>query len=317
MLHFSTNPSVAAAAANDSTLPEVITKPQAGTRIDGHGPAIVLLHSSMGSKNQWRTLMERMRATHRLIAIDLHGYGDSAMPACPSQFSLSDEVRLVQSILTEALAPEERYHLVGHSFGGGVALRLAHAEPQRIRSLCLYEPTAFHLLDSDHPALADIRAVAHAAEVGVRSGEHREATGLFIDYWSGSGAYAALPPARQALFASLLPKVPLDFQALIDDPLRAADYRRIDAPSCLITGRDSPGCVHAIASVLADALPCREMREIDAGHMGPLTHPDLVNPLIDEFIRRIDAQIRRANESAVPLRPSVQHWHPRQPAQSC
>jgi pimeloyl-ACP methyl ester carboxylesterase len=263
------------------------TESHIGSRIEGNGPAVVLLHSSMGSKSQWRTLMEHMRGTHRLIAIDLHGYGDTAMPACPDQFSLSDEVRLVQAKLAQLLAPGERFHLIGHSFGGGVALRLAHASPERIRSLSLYEPTAFHLLDCSDAALDEVRAVADATQAALQK-EHRSgATELFIDYWSGKGAYAALPPARQALFASLLPKVPLDFQALINDPLRPSDYGRMTIPTCLIAGRDSPDCVHAIVSVLGGSLAHREMHEIDAGHMAPLTHPSLVNPIIDGFIRRV------------------------------
>jgi pimeloyl-ACP methyl ester carboxylesterase len=115
---------------------------------------------------------------------------------------------------------------------------------------------------------------------------------LFIDYWSGSGAYAALAPSRQVLLASLLPKVPLDFQALLNDPLRSSDYSRIAVPTCLIAGRQSPACAHAIVSLLDAVLPKRETHRIDAGHMAPLTHPNLVNPIIDGFIRGIEAQDR-------------------------
>jgi pimeloyl-ACP methyl ester carboxylesterase len=263
-----------------------------GSKVEGQGPAIVLLHSSMGSKSQWRALVEAMRSTHRLIAIDLYGYGDSAMPGLRERHSLSDEVRLVQSKLTQLLHPGERFHLVGHSFGGGVALRLAHADPRRVRSLTLYEPTAFHLLDKHDPVLDDIRAVAHASTMATRDGQSRDATELFIDYWGGKGTFAGLPPARQDLFASLLPKVPLDFQALIDDPLRASDYGRMAVPSCLITGRDSPPCTHAIVSVLAASLPLSETHEVDAGHMAPVSHPALVNPIIADFIHRIDGRVR-------------------------
>lgn len=248
----------------------------------------------MGSKSQWRTLIESMRGTHRLIAIDLHGYGDSAMPESCERHSLGDEVRLVQSKLAQVLAPAERFHLVGHSFGGGVALRLAHANPERIRSLTLYEPTAFHLLDRNDPVLDDIRAVAHATRAATLAGQPSGASEMFIDFWSGKGAYAALPPARQALFASLLPKVPLDFQALIDDPLRPADYGRMDIPSCLIAGRNSPPCAHAIISVLAASLGKAEKHEIDAGHMAPVSHPALVNPITEDFIHRIDGRIGNA-----------------------
>src|SRR4051812_762205 len=171
-----------------------------GSKIEGHGPAVVLLHSSMASKSQWRTLMESMRGTHRLIAIDLHGYGDSAMPASCRRHSLVDEVRLVQLKLAQVLGPGDRFHLVGHSFGGGVALRLAYANPERVRSLTLYEPTAFHLLEQDDAVLNDVRTVAHATRVATREGKSLGATEVFIDFWSGKGAFAALPPARQALF---------------------------------------------------------------------------------------------------------------------
>jgi pimeloyl-ACP methyl ester carboxylesterase len=289
MLDFPAKPLLLPEQENIFIDPRPATEIRIGARVEGHGPAIVLLHSSMGSKSQWRTLMERMRSTHKLIAIDLHGYGDSAMPECHDRFSLVDEVRLVQSKLAQVLAPGESFHLVGHSFGGGVALRLAHASLERVRSLSLYEPTAFHLLDRSDPALQDVREVAHATQAAIHSGRIAEGTELFIDYWSGAGAYAALPPSRQALLASLLPKVPLDFQALLNDPLRSSDYSRIGVPTCLIAGRHSPDCAHAIVSLLAAVLPKRETHQIDAGHMAPLSHPDLVNPIIDGFIRGIDA----------------------------
>ena len=51
-----------------------------------------------------------MRGTHRLIAIDLYGYGDTPMPADRDRFSLSDEVDLVQAVLAEALALGKRFH---------------------------------------------------------------------------------------------------------------------------------------------------------------------------------------------------------------
>ena len=290
MFNFPAQGALASRQERAFTRPQPATEIAIGSRIEGDGPAIVLLHSSMASKSQWRSLTECMRGTYRLIAIDLHGYGDSAMPQCPGQFSLVDEVRLVQAKLAQVLAPEECFHLVGHSFGGGVALRLAHASPERLHSLCLYEPTAFHLLDRGEPALEEVRGLARAVEAAVHNGDRFGATELFIDYWSGAGAHAALPPARQALFACLLPKVLLDFQALLNDPLAASDYGRIPVPTCLIVGRRSPKCVHAIASILAAVFANLETREIDAGHMAPLTHSALVNSIIDGFICDVQAQ---------------------------
>ena len=292
MHEFSTRPRLADAHPIPFTDPAPASAMHIGCRVEGHGPAVVLLHSSMGSKSQWRSLVDCMRGTHRLIAIDLHGYGESAMPESSERFSLLDEVRLVQSALAPLLAPGECYDLAGHSYGGGIALRLAYAAPERVRSLSLYEPTAFHLLDHSDPALQGIRTVAQATRSAIQDGHSAQGTERFIDYWSGAGAYAALAPSRQALLASLLPKVPLDFQALLNEPLRPSDYSRIGAPTCLIAGHQSPDCVHAIVAILAAVLPNQETHRISAGHMGPLTHPELVNPLIGGFIRSIGVETR-------------------------
>jgi pimeloyl-ACP methyl ester carboxylesterase len=287
MIHFTTTTNFMPEHAGACMDPERVTEKAIGIKIEGYGPDIVLLHSSLSSKSQWRSLMDCMRDTHRLIAIDLHGYGDNVLPTCRDHYSLIDEVRLVESKLASVLAPGQRFHLVGHSFGGGVALRLAHAHREQIRSLSLYEPTAFHLLNRGDPALAEVQAVAAALEDALQHGLTHSATEIFIDFWNSIGAYVALPTSRRSLFASLIPKVPLDFHALLNDPMRPDDYRHMTAPTCLIAGRHSPDCTRAIASILATSLAHRETHEIDASHMAPLTHPALVNSLIDGFIRRI------------------------------
>ena len=91
-----------------------------GFHIEGRGRPVVLLHSSLGSKGQWRALVERMRRSHRLIAIDLHGYGGTPMPNEPASFGLRDEIALIDSVLRVGLLPGERLHLVGHAYGASV-----------------------------------------------------------------------------------------------------------------------------------------------------------------------------------------------------
>src|SRR5690348_8143947 len=59
------------------------------------GEPVVLLHSSLSSKSQWTSLCERMSTRFRVIALDLWGYGENAMPAFTQRFTLDDEVRLV------------------------------------------------------------------------------------------------------------------------------------------------------------------------------------------------------------------------------
>ncbi|WP_280152226.1 alpha/beta hydrolase [Piscinibacter sp. XHJ-5] len=265
--------------------------------IEGHGPAVVLLHSTMGSKRQWRHLVEQLRGRFRTIAVDLLGYGDAPMPLAAT-FSLADETTHVERVLAGVLSPHERFHLVGHSYGGGVALRLAHDRPSRLHSLTLFEPTAFHLLP-DADALAELRAVA-AVVTGAAEGDRLAATACFIDFWSGAGTFAALAPSRQQALARLLPKAALDFQALFGAPQTLSDIAGLDQvlPTLLLGGQRSPGCTQALLLALAGALPDARVCWVPSGHMAPVSDPALVDPLIEAFIAEADAARRSLRDAA-------------------
>jgi len=72
-----------------------------GYTICGHGPAVILLHSSMSSKDQWKPLIGLLRTNFTIIAIDLTGYGENKLPLNPQTFSLDDEIKLVRDILAK------------------------------------------------------------------------------------------------------------------------------------------------------------------------------------------------------------------------
>src|SRR5918996_2078004 len=103
-----------------------------GVREAGTGVPVVCVHASASSSGQWRPLMERLSGRFRSLAVDLYGYGQS--PPWPDErpLALADEVELIEPVLETA---GDRLHLVGHSYGGAVALRAALACPTRLRSL--------------------------------------------------------------------------------------------------------------------------------------------------------------------------------------
>ena len=115
----------------------------------GFGETVLLLHSSASSGAQWRYLTESLQETYRFLAPDLYGYGET--DAWPGQgpLGLAEEAALADADLGNS----DTLHLVGHSYGGAVALQFALQHADRLRSLTLIEPVAFHLLRG---ATADI-----------------------------------------------------------------------------------------------------------------------------------------------------------------
>lgn len=244
--------------------------------------AIVLLHCSGSSGAQWRALASRLGARYRVIAPDLIGYGAAAGWSGRGEFSLAREAAAVRSLLGRLGEP---VHLVGHSYGGAVALHLARTRPELLRSLTLVEPSAFHLLRNgdatDAAALSEITKVAADARAALAVGDYNGGFGRFVDYWSGPGSWADMPPEKRAAFAAQLSKVVLDFHALLAEPAGLEDVCDIALPALLIQG----GCTRlpsrCVCARLRTALPDATFRLVQgAGHMLPITHRDQVNALI-------------------------------------
>jgi len=255
-----------------------------GCMIAGAGEPVVLLHSSLSSKAQWSELAARLAPRFRTIALDLCGYGDNPMPAASRPFSIDDEVRLVADRVDRLVPPHVRVHIVGHSYGGLVALRFAERYRGRVASLTLYEPVAFGVLDRGDPALAEVKRVAECVQQLLRAGLRLQAAEIFVDLWSGAGSYGRLPRPTKVGIARNIGKVPFDFQAAMAWPVDAAGVRSIAVPSLLLTGDHSPAIAQHIVQELSRSLPKRYVGRIDAGHMGPVTAPHLVNPWIEAFV---------------------------------
>jgi pimeloyl-ACP methyl ester carboxylesterase len=259
--------------------------------VDGSGPPIVLLHSAMASKSQWKDFIAAFRNRHRLIAIDLYGYGSAPSPQHGDVFSLEAEVMRIEEILAATLYSGERYHLVGHSYGGAVALRLALTRPSGIDSLTLFEPTAFHLLDANDMGRAEISRLTADLKTSLSKGDAATAAKLFIEYWSGVGAIGKFRDARRRELIARMPMVMHNSRALFAEPLSTLDYRRLTAPICLVGGVFSPRSVHSVLTVLAYIFDDQcQLHWVPASHMAPITHSAEVNIVIDRFIREVGAK---------------------------
>ena len=248
---------------------------------EGDGPMVVLLHSSVAGARQWRSLMDDLSDRYRLVAVNLFGYGqtpdwDGAQPQ-----KLEDQARLLEQVLPD---DGSRIHLVGHSFGGSVAMKAASLFPTRIEKLVLIEPNPFYLLQQN------ARAAAYQEATSLRDCIKTEgardnwdaAAAVFADYWTGAGSWAAMPEARQAKFAEALKPNFHEWDAVMTPDLTLAQWRAcLPRQTTVISAADTVRSIKEIVALLSANNRAWTFETLDSGgHMAPLSHPHLINPMI-------------------------------------
>lgn len=259
-------------------------------------PVAVLLHSSASSQSQWRDLRNLLADDFDVLTPEQWNCGNA--PAWPGTkpFTLIDEA---QRVADEIAHVREPVHLVGHSYGAGVALRLARAWPERVASLTLIEPTPFHLLRhrrEDRPLYDQINLVAQQITRDLVSGHVDSGMRRFVDFWTAKGSWDRMPEDRRIQLMPRLSKVPLDFLALFQDEAKATDFRDVTAPALIIQGENSRRQVARICDLLSTNLNLAGRKSIaGAGHMAPVTHAPLVNSIIRDFL---DSQVPRQRRAA-------------------
>jgi len=250
--------------------------------------SVVCLHASASSGRQWQALGRRLAGRYRVLSPDLYGAGDGPPWPAEREPTLADEVALLEPVFEAAGEP---VHLVGHSYGGAVATRAALTYPGRFRSLVLIEPVLFGLLLAEDPgqrAAREVVAVCQHTRTAVELGALDSAARRFIDYWMGPGAWAGMPPHRRAAAARAMCAVSSEWSAIFAETTPLAAYASLDLPTLYVVGGKSPASTRAVARLLTRALPDVSTAELaEAGHMAPITHPDLVSAAIEAHIAQI------------------------------
>jgi pimeloyl-ACP methyl ester carboxylesterase len=252
----------------------------------GAGPGVVCLHSNASTSAQWRDLVELLESEFHVLAADSYGAGRS--PDWPSdrRVSLRDESELLDPVFKRAGDP---FALVGHSYGGAVALKFAVEHPERVSALALYEPTLFAVIEEASPPPNDadgIKAAVSSAAAALDVGDNDTAAEVFIDFWMGAGSWAATRPAVKPFIAAAMTNVRGWADALINEPTPLEAFRRLDMPVLYIVGSESPASSRGVGRLLTGVLPRVQVLELEGlGHMGPITHSRIVNNAIASFLR--------------------------------
>lgn len=238
----------------------------------GSGPPVVFVHSSGLGARQWERTIDALGAGHRCLAPDLSGYGRSSAARDDTDVALAQDADIVGAIVELA---GQGTHLVGHSYGGAVALLVARTA-SNLASLTLIEPVIADLLRSSGSAdaAADLGSLSSSFLGALETSDPKAALKPFVDYWNADGAWDNLPPEAQAGLAALAPKIGMEVRGVAFTPSQDFGLDAIDIPVLVLTGGETRMAPKRMSELAVSAMPRATHQIISgAGHMSPLTHP--------------------------------------------
>lgn len=253
----------------------------AGIDVSGAGQPMIFLHSSLSSNKQWLMAIKQLAAHYTCINVDISGYGQA--PGVPNEkdYSFSDEISRIEQTLKSLALTDEKLHLVGHSCGGAIALAMAVKMPDKVASMVLFEPVAFHLL-STYESSSYHQITQFAQQL--KNMPDISAAQAFVNFWNGKGFFEALPIKVQNQMAKAMKKVHLDFQGILAERYQLGDLPLIKCPALIMCGENTQPVSRTLSGAVYQHLSKANLIEVRGGHMAPISHCEQVTKQLLTFL---------------------------------
>ncbi len=262
--------------------------------VDGEGPAVVLLHAGVADRSMWSEVRVELAARgYRAIVVDLPGFGET--PVAEER-----DAPWLDVLETATELGAERFTLVGNSFGGAVALRVAASAPGRLDGLVLVSTPSLRLDPSP-----ELTAIWDAEEEALDDGDVEAATAAVVRAWT-------LPDAPEELRerVAAMQRRAYELQLATPEPPPAPDplaegdasLRGLGVPALVAAGEHDLGDFRAAAAELAACLGAGEAATIaGAGHLAPLERPREFTSLLLNFLGQAGLAADRRGAAGVQL----------------
>lgn len=241
----------------------------------GQQPVLVFLHYFGGSAKSWQFVISQLESYYSCIAIDLPGFGNTAMLAKPSLKSYADFVR--KDLLAKGIS---HYFLIGHSMGGKIALRCAvnDYENEQVQGLILIAPSPPSFEKIPESEKAKMRQIPDFEESKAKV-----------------EADTIIKLTDKRLDVAI--QTPLQISAdarkwWIDEGISESisnGTRQLNVPVTLIVSKDDPAINWAMTQeqTISNLPPKVQILTIDSiGHLMPLENPGLIASMISETLNK-------------------------------
>ena len=254
----------------------------------GTGPTLVLVPGSCSTGAAWRPVIAALDDQFRCVTTSLLGYGGTAERRSAGDPSIVHEADMLESVVRRAGGA---VHLVGHSFGGLVALALVLRHRVSLASLTIIEPPAIELLreraEQEHYRAFGRMTEAYFADF---ANGNAEAIAAMIDFYGGAGTFASWPPRVRAYAAATTAVNILDWASAHGFALPAAALAAVEIPVLIVRGGASHPAMQRICALLGEAMSQAELSTIDgAAHFMIATHANEVARLLARHVHRAAA----------------------------
>jgi pimeloyl-ACP methyl ester carboxylesterase len=250
----------------------------------GAGPTIVLVPGSCSTGAAWRPVISNLNGQFRCVTTSLLGYGGTDERRSASDPSISHEAEALESVIRKTGGP---VHLVGHSFGGLVALVVALRCQVELASLVIAEAPAMEILRTDESRHYRVFREMTEAYFTDFSNGNVGAIAAMIDFYGGVGTFASWPPRVRAYAEQTTPVNILDWASAYGFPLEAASLAAVRIPTLVLRGSASHPAIQRANALLSERMRGAALATIaGAAHFMIATHASEVARLIAQHVHR-------------------------------
>jgi len=249
----------------------------------GSGPTVMLVPGSCSTGAAWRPMMAQWGDRFRCVTTSLLGYGGTAERRTIDDPSIDHETDALEAVMARAGEP---IHLVGHSFGGLVALAATLRKRSPVASLTIIEAPAAALLRErgEYAHYASFRRMTDGYFAAFERGEP-EAIAMMIDFYGGSGTFASWPPRLRDYAIETTHVNILDWSSGYGCALSPSILAAIEVPTLVLWGGSSPPSVQRANELLAECIQgAARLTIAGAAHFMIATHVAEIAPTIARHI---------------------------------